>query len=52
VAAQGHLKPIVDLYEMEQARLTEWLQAQATWTEIRSLGASVRKIGVPGQSVL
>jgi len=43
VAVQGHLKPVVDLYEMEQVRLMEWLQAQATWTEIRSLGAKARR---------
>src|SRR6185295_1089758 len=43
VVAQSHLKPIVDLYELEQARLIEWLEAQATWTEIRSLGAKARR---------
>src|SRR4029077_1365760 len=37
VAAQGPLRPLINLYEMEQARLEEWLEAQATWIEIRSL---------------
>jgi tetratricopeptide (TPR) repeat protein len=43
VAAQGPLSPIVDLYEMEQARLAEWLEAQALWPEVRSLGAKARR---------
>src|SRR6185295_1387790 len=43
VAVQGPLSPIVDLYEMEQARLAEWLEAQALWPEVRSLGAKARR---------
>lgn len=43
VAAQGPLKSLVDLYEMEQGRLEEWLEAQATWIEIRSLPLKARR---------
>lgn len=43
VSAQGPLKSLVDLYEMEQGRLEEWLEAQATWVEIRSLTPKARR---------
>jgi tetratricopeptide (TPR) repeat protein len=39
----GALRSIADLHEMEQARLEEWLEAQATWAEIRSLGMKARR---------
>ena len=42
-AAQGPLRPLIDLYEMEQARLEEWLEAQALWIEIRSLTPKARR---------
>ncbi len=42
-AAQGPLKSLVDLYEMEQGRLEEWLEAQATWIEVRSLTLKARR---------
>lgn len=43
VAVQGPLKPLIDLYEIEQERLEEWLEAQATWIEIRSLTPKARR---------
>ncbi len=43
VAVQGPLRPLLDLHEVEQARLEEWLEAQAAWVEIRSLGAKARR---------
>ena len=43
VAVQGPLKPLIDLYEIEQERLEEWLEAQATWIEIRSLTLKARR---------
>jgi tetratricopeptide (TPR) repeat protein len=43
VAVQGPLRPLIDLYEMEQARLEEWLGAQALWIEVRSLTPKARR---------
>jgi tetratricopeptide (TPR) repeat protein len=43
IAAQGPLRPLIDLHEMERARLEEWLEAQATWIEIRSLTLKARR---------
>lgn len=43
IAAQGPLKPLIDLQEIEQARLEEWLEAQAIWIEIRSLTHKARR---------
>lgn len=43
ISDQGALKPLISLYEMEQARLEEWLEAQAAWIEIKSLGAKARR---------
>jgi hypothetical protein len=43
VAVQGPLRPLIDLYEMEQARLEEWLEAQARWIEIHSLAPKARR---------
>jgi tetratricopeptide (TPR) repeat protein len=43
VVLHGALRAIADLHEMEQARLEEWLDAQATWAEIRSLGQKARR---------
>ncbi len=40
---QDPLKPVVDLQEIQQRRLTEWMEAQATWVEIRSLGPKGRR---------
>jgi hypothetical protein len=42
-AVQGSLRPLIDLYDMEQARLEEWLEAQATWIEIRLLTLKARR---------
>jgi len=39
----GPLRSVVALHEMQQARLEEWLDAQAAWIEIRSLGAKGRR---------
>jgi hypothetical protein len=43
IAIQGPLRPLLDLHEMEQARLEEWLEAQATWIEIRALTPKARR---------
>jgi tetratricopeptide (TPR) repeat protein len=43
IVVQGTLRPLIDLYEMEQARLEEWLGAQALWVEIRSLTPKARR---------
>ncbi len=37
IAAFGPLKLLIDLHDIEQTRLEEWLEAQATWIEIKSL---------------
>lgn len=41
--AEGPLKPLVELHEMEQARLEEWLEAHAAWTELKSLTPKARR---------
>jgi hypothetical protein len=43
IAGHAPLKPLIDLYEMEQARLEEWLEAQALWVEVRSLTPKARR---------
>jgi tetratricopeptide (TPR) repeat protein len=43
IAAQGPLRSLIDLHEMEQARVGEWLEAQATWAELRSLSPKARR---------
>jgi tetratricopeptide (TPR) repeat protein len=43
LALQGPLRSLVDLHEVEQTRLEEWLEAQALWAEIRSLTAKARR---------
>lgn len=43
IAVQGPLRSLIDLYEMEQARLGRWLEAQAIWAEIRSLSTKARR---------
>jgi tetratricopeptide (TPR) repeat protein len=43
IAIPGPLRPLVDLYEMEQTRLEEWLEAQAIWTEVRSLSPKAKR---------
>lgn len=43
IADQGPLRPLIDLYEMEQARLEEWLEAQAQWVEIHPLTPKARR---------
>src|SRR4051794_12351458 len=43
IAVPGTLRPLIDLHELEQARLEEWLEAQATWTEVQSLSTKARK---------
>ena len=40
---QGPLRLLIELYEMEQERLQEWLETQALWTEIRSLAPKARR---------
>src|ERR1700761_4057480 len=39
----GGLRSIADLQEMERVRLEEWLRAQASWAEIRSLALKARR---------
>lgn len=39
----GPLRSMVDLHEMEQARLKEWLEAGALWTDLRSLSTKARR---------
>ena len=43
IAVPGPLRPLVDLHEMEQTRLEEWLEAQAIWTEVRSLTPKAKR---------
>ncbi|HEY2294578.1 MAG TPA: hypothetical protein VGM86_28085 [Thermoanaerobaculia bacterium] len=43
IAVQGHLQLIVDLQEMEQARLLERLEAQALWVGLRPLAPKARR---------
>src|SRR5262245_15021893 len=43
IAASGPLKPLVELHEIEQARLEEWLEAQAVWVEIKSMTPKARR---------
>ncbi len=43
VAVQGPLQSVVDLHEMEQAGLEEWLEAQAAWVAVRSLSPKARR---------
>jgi len=43
IAVQGSLKLVAELQELEQARLQEWLAAQATWAAIRSLSPKARR---------
>jgi tetratricopeptide (TPR) repeat protein len=43
IAAQGPIRPLIDLHEIEQARLEEWLEAQAIWIEVRSLTPKARR---------
>jgi len=43
VSVHGPLQSLIDLHELEQKRLEEWLEAQATWAEIRSLSGKARR---------
>lgn len=43
LAAQGPIKPLIDLHEIEQARLEDWLEAQAIWIEVRSMTLKARR---------
>ncbi len=43
LAVQGPLRPLIDLHEIEQSRLTEWLEAQAAWIEIKSMTPKARR---------
>jgi tetratricopeptide (TPR) repeat protein len=43
LADQGPLRPLIDLYEMEQARLGEWLEAHTAWIELKSLPPKARR---------
>jgi tetratricopeptide (TPR) repeat protein len=39
----GGLRAVADLQKMERTRLEEWLEAQASWAEIRPLGTKARR---------
>jgi tetratricopeptide (TPR) repeat protein len=43
IAVLGPLRSIIDLHEVEQAGLREWLEAQATWPQIRDLSTKARR---------
>ena len=43
VMVQGALRLVVELHEMQQARLSELLDAQAAWAEIQSLGVKGKR---------
>ncbi|HEX4960615.1 MAG TPA: hypothetical protein VF173_07230 [Thermoanaerobaculia bacterium] len=43
VPVYGPLRPLIDLHDLEQARLEEWLEAQPTWAEIRTLTTKARR---------
>src|ERR1700688_477771 len=43
VVLHGALRSIADLHQTEQSRLEEWLDAQATWAEVRQLGRKARR---------
>ena len=43
IVVQGPLKPLVELHEIERARLEEWLAAQAVWIEIKSMTPKARR---------
>jgi hypothetical protein len=43
ITVQVPLRPLIDLYELEQARLEEWLEAQALWIEVRALPPKARR---------
>jgi tetratricopeptide (TPR) repeat protein len=43
IAVGGPLRPLIELHEIEQERLEEWLEAQAAWIEIRALSAKARR---------
>src|SRR5262249_6240941 len=43
LASEGPLRPLIELHEMERARLEEWLEAHTAWTELKSLPAKARR---------
>lgn len=43
IDGEGPLRPLLELHEMEQARLKEWLEAQSAWIEIKSLTTKARR---------
>ncbi len=43
IASQGPLRPLIELHEMEQVRLEEWLEAHAAWTELKPLPPKARR---------
>jgi hypothetical protein len=43
IGVQGPLRLLIELHEVEQARLEEWLEAHAAWTEIKSLAPKARR---------
>jgi tetratricopeptide (TPR) repeat protein len=43
IVSQGPLRPLIELHEMEQARLEEWLEAHAAWIELKPLPLKARR---------
>jgi tetratricopeptide (TPR) repeat protein len=43
IVVGGPLRPLIELHEVEQERLEEWLEVQAAWIEIRSLSTKARR---------
>ncbi len=43
IVVQGPLKALIELHEIEQTRLEEWLEAQAIWIEIKSMTPKARR---------
>jgi tetratricopeptide (TPR) repeat protein len=40
---QGPLRSVLHLHQVEQSRLQEWLEARATWAELKHLGKKARR---------
>ncbi len=43
ITVQSPLRPLVELHEMEQARLEEWLEAQAIWAKLQPLSPKAKR---------
>ena len=43
ITEEGALRPLIELYEIEQEGLEEWLEAQAAWIEIKGLTPKAKR---------